>query len=151
MGTDEKALGKADATRPFHNRFLMFTGTARERVMFSEVFDAFSRTDNQLRIKTRTGGVSKSMRCYVNFTVSILALIVMVTLFVTEVSIYVQTDVKTRLFVDPRAGEDIEINLDVSFPSLPCPCINSYYSMLTTRYQRKCYGQNWKYPTKLAR
>jgi hypothetical protein len=54
--------------------------------------------------------------------VSILAIVVMHILFFTEVSIYLQTDVKTRLYVDPTIGDDIEIYLDITFPSLPCGC-----------------------------
>jgi len=80
--------------------------------MLTEAFDAFSRTEAELQIKTKFGGF-----------MSLVVLIVITTLFFTEISIYLGVDVKERLYVD-SPDHDIEIFLDVVFPSLPCAYIS---------------------------
>jgi hypothetical protein len=46
----------------------------------------------------------------------------MAILFVTELSIYLSSDIKPELYVDTSLGEQIQINVDVTFHALPCAC-----------------------------
>jgi hypothetical protein len=41
-------------------------------------------------------------------------------LFVTELSLYMQVETSDRLFVDISRGEKLRINFDVTFPHIPC-------------------------------
>lgn len=53
--------------------------------------------------------------------VSIAALSIMALLFITELSIFLSSDIKPELYVDTSLGEHIQINLDIAFHALPCP------------------------------
>jgi len=65
------------------------------------------------RVQTKSGGI-----------VSILALLFMSILFVTEVSLYLTTEISPQLSVDQSLGGKIDIHLDITFPSLPCVLIS---------------------------
>ena len=54
--------------------------------------------------------------------VSIIAGIFIIWLFFSELSFYLATEVNPELFVDTSRGQKLRINMDITFPSLPCSC-----------------------------
>eukprot|EP00117_Sycon_ciliatum_P003897 scpid68113/ scgid8497/ Endoplasmic reticulum-Golgi intermediate compartment protein 3 len=72
-------------------------------------FDAYPKTLEDFRVKTFSGGA-------LTFVTGVL----MIVLFVAELRYYLATEVKPELFVDSSHGQKIKINVDVSFPKLPC-------------------------------
>lgn len=61
--------------------------------------------------------------------VSLVAMLIMSILFVTELRSFLTSDIKPELYVDTTLGELIQINLDVVFPSLPCSCASPLTSL----------------------
>mmetsp|Transcript_24025 Transcript_24025/g.62745 ORF Transcript_24025/g.62745 Transcript_24025/m.62745 type:complete len:386 (+) Transcript_24025:28-1185(+) len=72
-------------------------------------FDAYPKTLEDFRIKTFSGAA-----------VSIVAAVIMLLLFASELTYYLSTDVKPELFVDTSRNEKMRINLDIVFPEMPC-------------------------------
>ncbi len=60
--------------------------------------------------------------------VSVISGLLIVWLFFSELSFYLSTEVNPELFVDTSRGEKLRINMDVTFPNLPCACMNSKQS-----------------------
>jgi len=77
-------------------------------------FDAYPKTLEDFRVRTFSGAA-----------VSILSGIFITWLFFSELSFYLSTEVNPELFVDTSRGEKLQINMDVTFPDLPC----SYLSL----------------------
>jgi hypothetical protein len=75
--------------------------------------DAFSRVHSEFRAKTKIGAI-----------LSLVAISTMVILFLSETVWYFTASIRPRLYVDTTLGEQLQINLDVSFPSLPCAFIS---------------------------
>jgi len=72
-------------------------------------FDAYPKTLEDFRVRTFSGAA-----------VSIISGLLIVWLFFSELSFYLATDVSPELFVDTSRGEKLRINMDVTFPALPC-------------------------------
>ncbi|EDQ85716.1 uncharacterized protein MONBRDRAFT_34133 [Monosiga brevicollis MX1] len=72
-------------------------------------FDAYPKTLDDFRVKTFSGAA-----------VSIIAIIIMVILFSSELVYFLSTDVHEELFVDTARNEKLRINLDITFPKMPC-------------------------------
>jgi len=72
-------------------------------------FDVFSKTDSSVRIQTREGAL-----------LSVVALSVMAILFCYEFSSFLSLTVAPTLLVDTEREGRVKINLDVTFPKLPC-------------------------------
>ncbi|XP_043690264.1 endoplasmic reticulum-Golgi intermediate compartment protein 3-like [Telopea speciosissima] len=75
--------------------------------------DAFPRAEEHLLQKTQSGAV-----------VSIVGLIIMATLFFHELKYYLTTYTVHQMSVDLKRGETLPININVSFPSLPCDVLS---------------------------
>eukprot|EP00899_Mesostigma_viride_P021692 jgi/Mesvir1/29524/Mv07019-RA.1 len=71
--------------------------------------DAFPRTEEHLTQKTSSGAL-----------VTIFGVVLIVTLFVTELSAYLTTTAKHEMSVDLTRGETLPIYINITFPSLPC-------------------------------
>ncbi len=56
------------------------------------------------------------------FLVSIISGLIILLLFLSELSFYLKTEVQPQLYVDTSRGEKLRINFDVVFPALPCAC-----------------------------
>ena len=72
-------------------------------------FDAYPKTLEDFRIKTLGGG-----------TITVIAGIVMVLLFASEIRDYLTPSVDEQLYVDTTRGSKIKINLDIVFPKIGC-------------------------------
>lgn len=95
----------------------------------------FSRTDAEHRVQTRAGAI-----------ISIVAMLVMFFLFVSELWIFLGDEIQPELSVDTSLQDKIHINFDIVFPSLSCALIsvnamdktgdhqlNIHHSVQTTR------------------
>lgn len=61
----------------------------------------------------------------------------MFVLFVSEFNYYLTKEVHAELFVDTSRGQKLRINVDITFPHLPCGCkylILLYYLILAIAY-----------------
>jgi hypothetical protein len=61
--------------------------------------------------------------------VSIISGLIITWLFFSELAFYLSTDVQPELFVDTSRGEKLRINMDVTFPDLPCGCTSSQLAL----------------------
>eukprot|EP01125_Pyxidicula_operculata_P016401 TRINITY_DN5635_c0_g1_i1.p1 TRINITY_DN5635_c0_g1~~TRINITY_DN5635_c0_g1_i1.p1 ORF type:complete len:381 (+),score=72.36 TRINITY_DN5635_c0_g1_i1:67-1209(+) len=89
-----------------------------------EAFDAFSRTDSSYTVRTKSGAI-----------ISILAVIIMVTLFVSEWYLFLRRDIRAELKVDSTIGAHLQVNLDIIFHHLPCAFISVNAMDKTGNYQ----------------
>ncbi|CAN6454682.1 unnamed protein product [Victoria cruziana] len=71
--------------------------------------DAFPRAEEHLLKKTQSGGV-----------VSVIGLAVMALLFIHELKYCLAVEKVHQMSVDVKRGETLPININMSFPSLPC-------------------------------
>lgn len=55
-------------------------------------------------------------------TVTIVAVIIMGLLFLSELYSYLTPKISEDLFVDTTRGSKLKINLDIVFPKIPCNC-----------------------------
>ena len=72
-------------------------------------FDAYPKTLEDFRIKTLGGGA-----------ITVVAAVVMIMLFTSEIQDYLTPSVDEQLFVDTTRGSKIKINLDLVFPKIGC-------------------------------
>jgi len=86
--------------------------------------DAFSHTHAEFRAKTKIGAF-----------LSIFAIIIMIILFISETTYFITATVKPRLYVDTSLGQQLQINIDIDFPSLPCAFISVNAMDKTGNYQ----------------
>lgn len=75
--------------------------------------DAFPRAEDHLLQKTQSGAV-----------VSIVGLLIMATLFLHELSYYLNTLTVHQMSVDLKRGETLPIHVNMTFPSLPCDVLS---------------------------
>ncbi|KAL7272698.1 ER-derived vesicles protein erv46 [Rhizina undulata] len=71
--------------------------------------DAFTKTVEDARIRTTSGGI-----------VTIVSLVVIVVLVISEFQDYRRIVVMPELVVDKTRGEQLPINLNITFPHIPC-------------------------------
>lgn len=72
-------------------------------------FDAYPKLNDEFKIKTFGGAI-----------ISISAMIIIVLLFFSELSLYLQVERVDHLLVDVSRGEKLKINFDITFPHIPC-------------------------------
>uniref|UniRef100_H2ZMJ8 Endoplasmic reticulum-Golgi intermediate compartment protein 3 n=1 Tax=Ciona savignyi TaxID=51511 RepID=H2ZMJ8_CIOSA len=72
-------------------------------------FDAYPKTLEDFRIKTISGA-----------TVTIISGTIMLLLFMSELKYFLTMEVNSELFVDMSRGNKISINMNVTFPYVPC-------------------------------
>lgn len=82
--------------------------------------DAFSKTLDDRKIKTSTGGIITIICCITTFI-----------LLFNEYQDYNKIVIRPELVVDRDRNNDLEINLDVTFPKLPCDMLNLDITDLT--------------------
>jgi len=100
-------------------------------------FDAYPKTLEDFRVRTVSGAAGRrNLQIYIRVhiycfpaveflissPVSIISGLIITWLFFSELSFYLSTDVQPELFVDTSRGEKLRINMDVTFPDLPCGC-----------------------------
>lgn len=94
------------------------------------------------------------------FTVTVISTIIMVLLFISEVSDYLTPNIREELFVDTSRGSKLRINLDIVLPIISCDCkfIVAYYLSITSFKKFSlylillklfstiagCYGYYWR-------
>jgi hypothetical protein len=76
-------------------------------------FDAFPKVNEDFFQRTLAGGV-----------ITLVATAVMLVLFVSEFGAYLAVRTDYQLTVDTSRGETMRINLDVTFPSMPCDVVS---------------------------
>lgn len=76
-------------------------------------FDAFPKVNEDFFQRTLSGGV-----------ITVVATVVMVMLFFSELRVYLAVRTDYELTVDSSRGEKLQINLDVTFPHLPCGVVS---------------------------
>ncbi|KAK7206085.1 endoplasmic reticulum vesicle transporter-domain-containing protein [Myxozyma melibiosi] len=72
-------------------------------------FDAFSKTVEDARVRTTSGGI-----------VTIVSTVVIIFLVISEWRDYRMISNRPELIVDKTRGERMNINLNVTFPTIPC-------------------------------
>ena len=73
--------------------------------------DFFPKTVEEIRMRTLSGGL-----------ISIATISIFFILLIFEVSLFFNTRIEKELAVDEGLNQKIVINLDITFPSLPCSC-----------------------------
>ena len=76
-------------------------------------FDAFPKVNEDFFQRTLTGGV-----------ITLLATVAMATLFLSELRGFLAVRTDYRLSVDSSRGETMRINLDITFPRMPCSVVS---------------------------
>ncbi|ESO99176.1 hypothetical protein LOTGIDRAFT_142052 [Lottia gigantea] len=72
-------------------------------------FDAYPKTLEDFRVKTFGGAA-----------VTVVSGVIMLILFVSEINYYLTKEIQPELFVDTTRGQKLKINIDATFPKLPC-------------------------------
>jgi len=72
-------------------------------------FDVYSKVHDDYRIKTQSGGL-----------ISVVSIISMVILFMSELSDYLQVDIVDHIIVDTTLNQKLPIGLNITFPHLRC-------------------------------
>uniref|UniRef100_A0A914DI00 Endoplasmic reticulum-Golgi intermediate compartment protein 3 n=1 Tax=Acrobeloides nanus TaxID=290746 RepID=A0A914DI00_9BILA len=73
-------------------------------------FDVYTKPLDDFRVKTSFGGM-----------ITLISMIVIVTLFITETWAFFNIDVDEQLFVDSTSADmRVDIHFDVTFPKVPC-------------------------------
>ena len=75
-------------------------------------FDAFAKTVEDAKIKTASGGI-----------VTLICIITVIFLVYNEYVDYCKIIIRPELVIDRDINEKLEINLDISFPNLPCDLV----------------------------
>lgn len=76
-------------------------------------FDFFPKLDDEVKVRTIVGAV-----------VSVIAIISMLILFLTEFQSYLAEETIDRLSVDTTRSEKLKINFDITFPHIPCSLLS---------------------------
>lgn len=71
--------------------------------------DVYSKPLEELRIRTLGGAL-----------ISLISACLMFCLFVSELRLYLSTDINQEIFVDVTRNSKMQINVNISFPSMPC-------------------------------
>ena len=64
------------------------------------------------------------MKTFGGAIVSVIAVVVIVVLFVSELRLFLSVDTVDHLYVDVSRGEKLRINFDVTFPYIPCSLLS---------------------------
>jgi len=72
-------------------------------------FDVYSKVHDDYRIKTQSGGL-----------ISLVSIIIMAVLFITELNNYLTVEVVDHIIVDTTLNQKLPIGLNITFPHLRC-------------------------------
>lgn len=75
-------------------------------------YDAFSKTVEDARIRTTSGGI-----------LTIVSSIIVILLVISEWRDYTRLEWRPEIIVDKTRGDKMEINVNITFPNLPCGLI----------------------------
>ncbi|KAF3782513.1 hypothetical protein EJ110_NYTH34116 [Nymphaea thermarum] len=95
--------------------------------------DAFPRAEEHLLKKTQSGGV-----------VSMIGLAVMALLFIHELKYYLTIEKVHQMSVDVKRGETLPININMTFPSLPCDVLSVDAIDLSGKHEVDLDTNIWK-------
>ncbi|CDW55645.1 Endoplasmic reticulum-Golgi intermediate compartm ent protein 3 [Trichuris trichiura] len=106
------------------------------RSIFQKVrrFDAYSKPLEDCRVRTLSGGA-----------VTVVCVILMVVLFVSQLKSYLSTEIVEELFVDTTVGDEhLKINFDILFPALDCQFISVDAMDIAGQLQSNVTESVWK-------
>jgi hypothetical protein len=75
--------------------------------------DAYPKTLEDFRVKTFSGAA-----------ISITCVFLIIVLFIFEWRAYLAQEINQELFVDISRGQKFHINIDITFPLLPCSLLS---------------------------
>jgi len=76
-------------------------------------FDAYPKLNEDFRVKTFGGAI-----------ISLTAIVLILLLFFSELSLYLSVETVDHLVVDVSRGEKLRINFDITFPHIPCSLLS---------------------------
>jgi len=76
-------------------------------------FDAYPKLNDEFKVKTFGGAI-----------ISLVSISLILVLFFSELSLYLQVETHDHLLVDTTRGEKMRINFDVEFPHIPCSLLS---------------------------
>ena len=91
---------------------------------FLKRYDLYIKPHQDFQIKTAHGGL-----------VTLLAIVLTVSLFLAELTIYLTPEVISDMRVDTSRKSDLPINLDITFPKAPCDALSFSYIDVAGRSQ----------------
>lgn len=105
-------------------------------------FDIYQKIDENFRIQTTAGAISKFLTfslfsLYLNFTslnflVSLAGWVVIAILVLAEVRNYATPKYNELLVVDSTFGEQMEVNINITFHSLTCNEVSCHNPIVST-------------------
>uniref|UniRef100_A0A7N0TW20 Endoplasmic reticulum-Golgi intermediate compartment protein 3 n=1 Tax=Kalanchoe fedtschenkoi TaxID=63787 RepID=A0A7N0TW20_KALFE len=75
--------------------------------------DAYPKVNEDFYSRTFSGGI-----------ITIVSSVIMILLFISELSLYLSTVTESQLVVDTARGETLQINFDVTFLTIPCTILS---------------------------
>ena len=86
------------------------------RDLFNKIrhLDAYPKTLEEFRVKTFAGA-----------TVTICSALLILVLFMSELSYYLKVETKQELSVDTSRDQKVKINIDIVFPFIPCRSLST--------------------------
>jgi hypothetical protein len=97
------------------------TGSSSGGILSSlKEYDAYAKPLEDFRVKTATGASGKVVS--LNHLVTIISAIIIFILLSSEFADWLRVDMVPSLAVDKGRKEKMQININMTFPKIPCFC-----------------------------
>jgi hypothetical protein len=94
-------------------------------------FDAYPKPLEDFRVKTLSGAI-----------ITVICTLSILVLFIYEWKSYTSIEVDQELFVDLTRNQKLTINLNITFPFLPCELLSVSYALFVIFKQNEYYFTN---------